>query len=123
MSNNDQTPTAFNTAVLLDDYDLSFDPADKLNGSLYVCVPRGSAAPEAVITHLRTAGLWSTETRQVGDDQRQAYKDGLEFVAAIAFNSDPQPFVLARFDHPKFPSDAGRFDAWLDCLDSTHERL
>ena len=123
MSTTDQTPAEFNTAVLLDDYDLSFDPADKLNGSLYVCVPRGSAAPKAVIARLREAGLWSAGIRNVGDEQRQAYKDGLQFVAAVAYRHDVRHVVLARFDHPKFPSDGARFGAWLDCLDGAHERL
>ena len=73
---------------------------------------------------LRAAGLWSDEAeKSVADEQRQAYRDGLQFVAATAYRDGAGHFLLARFDHPKFPSDGARWDAWLACLDADHERL
>jgi len=112
-------PAAFDTATLIDHYDLYFDAGDRANGSLYVCTPRGSPAPDALIAALRGAGLWSEEPfKHVADEQRQAYKDGLVFVAAVAYRNAGTHLALARFDHPKFPSDATRWAAWLACCDA-----
>lgn len=127
MSNDTPTvPASFDSATLIDGYDLSFDPGDKLNGSLYVCTVRGSGDAEAanVVATLRAAGLWSGEAvKTVADEQRQAYRDGLVFVEARAYGAGKTHVVLARFDHPKFPSDAGRWQAWTACMESGHERL
>lgn len=119
-------PAAFTSETVVDHYDLCFDPGDKRNGSLYLCTPRGSSAtsPAAWIADLREAGLWSGETpKQVPDEQRQAYKDGLVFVAAIAYVAGSEHIVIARFDHPKFPSDSARWEAWVDHCDVRHARL
>ena len=118
-------PAEFNNAVIVDNYDLAFDPGDKLNGSLYLATLRGSTANHAEhwIAPLRAGGLWSdTPHKTVPDEQRQAYKDGLIFVAAIAYRAGPEHIVVARFDHPKFPSDTKRWEAWVDFLDARHER-
>lgn len=118
-------PAEFNGAVIVDHYDLAFDPGDKLNGSLYLCTPRGSSASqaEACILPLRAAALWSdTPPKRVPDEQRQAYKDGLIFVAAIVYRVGPEHLVIARFDHPKFPSDTKRWEAWVDFFDARYER-
>ena len=115
-----RVPAEFNNAVIVDDYDLAFDPGDKLNGSLYLCTPRGSAAtrPDGAI-----AALWSeVAPKSVPDEQRQAYKDGLIFVAAIAYRAGAEHLVIARFDHPKFPSDSKRWEAWVDFFDARQER-
>ena len=120
-----RVPAEFNNAVIVDDYDLAFDPGDKLNGSLYLCTPRGSTAtrPDGAIAALRAAGLWSdTPPKSVPDEQRQAYKDGLIFVAAIAYRAGAEHLVIARFDHPKFPSDSKRWEAWVDFFDARQER-
>lgn len=117
-------PAVLNATTVVDAYDLYFDAADKTNGSLYVCTPRGGAAPQDVIDTLRAAALWSpASAKSVPDEQRQAYKDGLEFVAAVAYAAGAGHVLLARFDHPKFPSDAARWQAWLAQLDRSHERL
>jgi hypothetical protein len=109
---------AFDTARLVDAYDLRFDADDRANGSLYVCTPCGGPAPERLIDTLRAAGLWSrTAYKTVADEQRQAYRDGLRFVAAVAYDGADGEVVLARFDHPKYPSDATRWAAWLACCD------
>jgi len=123
-SNPAAPPAALDTATIVDQYDLRFDAGDKRNGSLYVCTPRGGPAPTGVLAALRAAGLWSEEPeKSVADEQRQAYRDGLRFVAATAYRDGAGHVLLARFDHPKFPSDGARWDAWLGCLDADHERL
>ena len=68
-------PVEFSSAALIDNYDLTFDPGDKRNGSLYLCTPRGSGAtPAEWVRLLRGAGLWSEDpAKTVADDQRQAY--------------------------------------------------
>jgi len=122
--NTPNAPSAYSTASLVDDYDLTFDGGDKLNGSLYLCTPRGTAAPDNVIGGLRAGGLWSNQAwKQVGDEQRQAYKDGLVFVAAIAYRTASGQLVIARFDHPRFPSDSRRWEAWVDHFDARYERV
>lgn len=118
-------PSEFSSAGIVDHYDLAFDPGEKLNGSLYLCTPRGSAGTrlDDWLVVLRAAGLWSaTPVKTVPDEQRQAYKDGLIFVAAIAYRAAPEHIVIARFDHPKFPSDTARWEAWVDFFDTRYER-
>ena len=119
-------PVEFNNETIVDAYELTFDPGDAMNGSLYLCTVRGSAAidPSTMLAPMRAANLWSTEkAKQVADDQRQTYKDGLEFVEAIAYCVDADHIVIARFDHPKFPSDSGRWQAWVDFFDGRYERV
>lgn len=119
-------PVAFTNETIIENYDLTFDPGDKLNGSLYLCTPRGAAdtRPEPWVDELRAAGLWSAEpARQVPDEQRQAYKEGLIFVAAIVYAAGQGHVVLTRFDHPKFPSSSDRWEAWVDFCDVRHERI
>ncbi len=116
----------FSSESIVDHYDLTFDPGDRRNGSLYLCTPRGSTLTPAApyVEGLREAGLWSQEPpKSVPDEQRQAYKDGLVFVAAIAWRAAAEHVVLARFDHPKFPSDSTRWEAWVDHFDVRHERI
>jgi hypothetical protein len=99
---------------------MSFDGGDKLNGSLYLCVPGAGADPtvaNAAITALRAAGLWSMdEPKSVRDDQKSAYEQQLQFVEAVEVGGRFGPLVLARFDHPKFPSSPERFAAWKAAL-------
>lgn len=119
------TPAAptFSSDSIVDGHDLYFDAGDKRNGSLYLCVPRGAARPDAALAALRSAALWSDEPdKKVADEQRQAYKDGLQFVAAVEYGAADERLVLARFDHPRFPSDASRFQAWLHLFDGSHQR-
>ena len=99
---------------------MSFDGGDKLNGSLYLCAPFGDANPAITgdaITALRAAGLWSMdEPKSVRDDQKSAYEQQLQFVEAVEVGGRFGPLVLARFDHPKFPSSPERFAAWKAAL-------
>ena len=96
---------------IIDDYTLTFDPGDKLNGSLYI----GSDAQDDVqllqlIAGMRQENIWSTvEFKQVPDEHRPAYKEQLDFVEAIQYETG---LFIARFDHPKYPSDAERWQAW-----------
>jgi hypothetical protein len=124
--NEEALPVEFSSETLMEGYDLLFDPGDKLNGSLYLCTPRGNDSMDAsrLLESLRAAGLWSKDPeKSVADDQRQAYKDGLEFVEARAFATDGGHVTVARFDHPKFPSDEDRWRAWLECIGEGYERV
>lgn len=127
MSTDDRLPPGVpDSSTIVDSYDLTFDPGDKLNGSLYLCSVRGAGAAgvAAPLAALREAGLWSGDAHKtVPDEQRQAYKDGLQFVEACSYYLDDGHFVIARFDHPKYPSDAGRFSAWAACLEANHARV
>ena len=101
-------------ASIIDGHDLTFDPGDKRNGSLYLGVPRGTATFDVagMVAALRAAGLWSdVDTKTVPDDHRQAYKDQLLLVDVASFGGD-NGCLIARFDHPKFPSDAARWSDW-----------
>jgi hypothetical protein len=85
-----------------------------------LCVPDGAASPTAAgeaIATLRAAGLWSAdEPKSVRDEQKSAYEQQLQFVEAIEVGGPSGRLVLARFDHPKFPSSAERFAAWKKAL-------
>lgn len=106
---------------IIDEHVLAFDPGDKRNGSLYLGSPAaGGFDVAAAIDALRGAGLWSAgASKTVADDQKQAYKDQLQFVEAVVYDAG---FLLARFDHPKFPSDAARWREWLAFFDARHAR-
>ena len=110
-------------ASIIDQHDLTFDPGDKRNGSLYLGVARdGSSALDVTATlgALRAAGLWSeTEAKTVPDEHRQAYKDQLLLVDSASFGG-ATGFIIARFDHPKFPSDAERWNAWRTFFTQHH---
>lgn len=112
--------------TLIDGYRLIFDPADKANGSLYLAVPL--TAPQtldvaAALKALRDAGLWSAEAeKEVPDAHRAAYKAQLVLVEAVAYRGHSEDFAIARFDHPKFPSDPVRWDAWKTHFDQHHAR-
>jgi len=112
--------------TLIDAHRLVFDPADKANGSLYLAVPLAAPAAldvAATLTALRAAGLWSAEPeKEVPDAHRAAYKAQLVLVEAVAYRGHGQDFAIARFDHPKFPSDAVRWAAWKTHFDQYHVR-
>lgn len=112
---------------IIDDHELTFDPGDPANGSLYLCEPRiaGSGLDRAaVLAKLRAAGLWSDQAeKQVPDAHRQAYKDQMQFVEAAGYRTSAGQFLIARFDHPKYPSSAARWQAWLAFFDRAYSRL
>jgi len=100
-------------------YDLYFDPADPLNASLYLCVAIGAddAAIKAAINKLRAASLWSAQSaKQVADEQRSAYAEQMRFIACTELQTDEGVLLLARYTHPKFASDEGRWQKWIACL-------
>jgi hypothetical protein len=108
--------------TLIDHHVLSFDPGDRLNGSLYLGSPTvgGTFDVSAAISALRAAALWSAAApKTVAAEQKQAYKDQLQLVEAVAYADG---FILARFDHPKFPSDATRWGEWVAFFDARHAR-
>lgn len=101
---------------IIDQCELTFDPGDPENGSLYLCQRTDLAEPatrDRLVAELRADGLWSdAEPKQVPDEHRAAYREQLEFVAATRYDVAGAEITLARFDHPKFPSSAARFAAW-----------
>jgi hypothetical protein len=108
--------------ALIDLHRLSFDPGDPRNGSLYLGTPAtiGTFDVDSAIADLRAARLWSDATpRQIADEQKPAYKAQLQLLEAVAYDAG---FVVARFDHPRFPSDASRWREWLALLDARHAR-
>lgn len=106
-------------ADIVHEHELYFDPAEPRNGSLYLCAPAGTpaAAIENRIAALRAAGLWSNEPHKVVPaDHKQKYAEQMRFVACAQFGDDQTRLLAARYDHPKFPSDAARFAQWLEVL-------
>lgn len=101
---------------IIDGHELTFDPGHDANGSLYLCRPRSevqAAGVTSTVAALRRAGLWSdVEPKQVPDGQREAYKAQLELVATELVETAGGPLRIARFDHPKFPSNAERWAQW-----------
>jgi len=100
-------------------YAIAFDAGDPGNGSLYLCVnsTEATAVFEPAIARLRDAELWSQEAySQIKDSQRAVYSEQLRFIASEPVQIEGCPLLLARFDHPKYPSSAERFDAWVTCL-------
>jgi hypothetical protein len=107
------TASNWTIETLVDGTRMFFDAADKRNGSLYVCDVGGGLAGSALIGSLREAGLWSAaEPKVIADEQKAAYKAGLQFVEACEYTIAGKRAVLLRCDHPKFPSDAARFGEW-----------
>jgi hypothetical protein len=106
----------WNGTVLINENTLTFDAGDPANGSLYLCSAPGTA-PDAAVARLRGAGLWSSQpAKQVKDEQKPAYAAQMTFVEAAEATLADGRIVLARFDHPKFPSSAERFAAWKAAL-------
>ena len=114
-------------ADIIDKHDLTFDPGDVLNGSLYLCQGRGvdqTQVRDEIITQLRAAGLWSdTESKSVPDDHREAYKEQLQFIEAVNYTVAGHNVMIARFDHEKFPSDKARWDSWKNELDACYAHV
>jgi hypothetical protein len=106
-------------AQLIHEHDLYFDGGDPANGSLYLCAPLNTevAGVDAAIEQLREAGLWSQATpKQVPVVQKDAYAQQMQFIDSFEFKSGTATLKAARFDHPKYPSDAQRWSAWKNIL-------
>jgi hypothetical protein len=99
-------------ATLVDNTVMSFDPTDKKNGSMYICDPSKGNAAEPLIKALQAEGLWSADTKTVPDAHKDAYKGQLQFVEAVDATVAGKKLVLLRCDHPKYPSDAQRWEEW-----------
>lgn len=106
-------------AQLINDNDLYFDAGDSANGSLYLCAVPGTppAQVETVIDLLRGRGLWSAApVKQVPEAQKQAYAEQMQYVDSFSFIHGTVALIAARYDHPKYPSSAERFEAWREAL-------
>jgi hypothetical protein len=111
----------YNTHTLVDSFDLKFDSADPKNGSLYIACNNSLA--DILIGDLRTRALWLEGGASViKEDQKDAYKAGLIFVAAEDYMSGDETLVLARFNHPKYPSDSSRWAEWIATADQLFGR-
>jgi len=110
--------TTYSGTALIREKTLTFDGGDNLNGSLYLCTkPGADEAARIAIERLQAKGLWSEQpSKQVKDDQREAYAAQMQFVEAAEVALAGKSVVLARYDHPKFPSSAERFAAWKTAL-------
>jgi hypothetical protein len=101
--------------------DLYFDAGDASNASLYLCAPSGTSAGavEPVIESLRKISLWSQQPyKVVPESHKKDYATQMRFIACTQFRCGSIDIVLARYYHPKFPSDAARWSAWLAAIDS-----
>jgi hypothetical protein len=102
-------------AQIIDDFDLTFDPADPRNGSLYLGTARAGGSTldlPATLSALRAAALWSPEpSKTIPDAHRAAYKEQLALLEVAEFGG-AEGFIIVRCDHPKFPSDGERWAAW-----------
>ena len=113
---------------LINHHELSFDPGDPLNASLYVCTARGDAnrdqAASQVLAQLRAAALWSdVAPKQVPDEHRAAYREQLRFVAAASYATPAGTVIIARFDHEKYPSNDERWHSWLATMDAHYQGI
>ena len=101
---------------------LWFDSGDPANGSLYICIADCDVAYDLalnVVAVLRQGGGWSDAApAEVKAEQKALYAEQLEFVSALNLTLEGSPFVIARYDHPKFPSSAARFELWARLLRS-----
>ena len=105
---------------------MSFDAGDKKNGSLYLCV-NPNVQPgtniDLVIDKLRAANNWSDESpKTVPAEHKAAYEEQLELLEVVTFRDADSPFLAARFEHAKFPSDGDRWTQWLRILEEHYRR-
>ncbi len=112
----------FTKNEIIEQYSLTFDPGDKRNGSLYIGYKReGDFDLTLLIAALRAENIWSADAfKQVADEHRAAYKEQLDFVEAFSYKIDGATLLIARFDHPQYPSDEERWQAWVQFFDAWH---
>jgi len=111
---------------IIDHYVLTFDPDDKKNGSLYIGEPLNAESGihlASALGELRSARVWSNAPeKQVPEAHRAVYREQLTLVEAIAYRNASGEFIIARFDHSKFPSDEGRWLEWQNYFDGRYAR-
>lgn len=108
---------------LINQFALYFDGADKNNSSLYLCVDDtlGDAGAQRIIAALRHAGLWSdTAAKTVPAEQKPMYAEQMKFIGQAAGHFEGETFHIAAYDHPKFPSNPQRWQAWQDFVAKTY---
>lgn len=95
-----------------------FDPETQDNASLYLfsgCA--GDTDIDTCIARLVAAGLWSAgAVKKVRDDQRAMYAQQLEPLERVAVRGTQ--VSAGRFNHPKYPSSATQWQAWVQCLNA-----
>ena len=94
--------------------DLFFDPDEKLNASLYLCLPRRKLVPRGIINKMRQKDIWSDAEEQiVTESKRDTYRQQLKFIDAHLCCCESEFVVISRFDHRCFPSDDDRWASWV----------
>lgn len=93
---------------------MTFDPGDPANGSLYLCDLSRGSEPDKIahaIRLLKSSKLWSdVSPKQVEEAQKPLYAAQLEMKDIYVVPASG--LILARFDHPRFPSNPNRFEQW-----------
>jgi hypothetical protein len=113
----------YTTEIIMDKYALWFDTGDSLNGSLYLGASDSSVLG-SVLLMFRGSNLWSEDTeKQIQTDQKEVYKAELTYVASAEYQITNGEFLLARFDHSKYPSSPERWDSWLSACDAIYNRI
>jgi hypothetical protein len=123
----EQSVNKLSKEQIINEHDLTFDPGDTLNGSLYICVPKDVQSPvdlSVLLSQMREGHIWSQDAeKSVPDEHRQAYKDQLDLNEVVEYVTDEGKLVIARFDHPKYPSDEGRWSDWRQFFDNRFEKV
>ena len=44
------------------------------------------------------------------------YAEQMKFIGSRTGHLEGEAFHIAAYDHPKFPSNAARWQAWQDCI-------
>lgn len=108
---------------LINQFELYFDGADQTNASLYLCIDDtlGDDCAQRIIGALRHAGLWSeAAAKKVPAEHKPMYAEQMKFIGYRSAHFEGETFHIAAYDHPKFPSNAQRWQAWQDFVAKTY---
>ncbi len=112
---------------IFDLYNVSFDPGDRTNGSLYICDPLDRPSGivlDEVVTKMRDARIWSDhDASHVPEKYKEQYKRELVLKEVVTYKTQNGDFLVARYNHPKYPSHDSRWANWLHHFDSQYKRL
>jgi hypothetical protein len=99
---------------------MHFDPVDKNNRGLYLCVPEGTPTDKTLEVARRmlvSAGLWTPDhDRTVCGDKRKSFLDTNVLVEALCMRLNDGPLIVAHFSSLAEPSCELRFASWKRSL-------